>query len=56
MEKRQGQLAPGFLADLVVIDEDLFRVDPDRIKNILPLGTMVAGEWVHLDPAIEKLF
>jgi hypothetical protein len=56
MEKRQGQLAPGFLADLVVIDEDLFRVDPDEIKNILPLGTMVAGEWVHLDQALEKLF
>jgi hypothetical protein len=56
MEKRQGQLAPGFLADLVVIDEDLFRVDPDEIINILPLGTMVAGEWVHLDQALEKLF
>jgi predicted amidohydrolase YtcJ len=55
MEKRQGQLRPGFLADLVVIDEDLFHVDPGEIKDITPLGTMVAGEWVYLDPILEKL-
>jgi predicted amidohydrolase YtcJ len=55
MEKRQGQLRPGFLADLVVIDEDLFQVDPGEIKDITPLGTMVAGEWVYLDPILEKL-
>lgn len=56
MENRQGQLAPGFFADLVVLDEDLFHIDPDQIREITPIGTMIGGEWVHRDPASELLF
>jgi predicted amidohydrolase YtcJ len=55
MENRLGQLAPGFLADLLVLDKDIFTVDPDEIRRMLPLGTMIAGEWVHSDPALDEL-
>ena len=56
MEKRLGQLAPGFFADLLVLDRDIFQVEPDQIREIHPLGTMISGEWVHLEPALEALF
>ena len=56
MENRLGQLAPGFLADLLVLDQDIFIADPEEIRKMRPLGTMIAGEWVHLDPDFEELF
>lgn len=46
MEARLGRLAPGYLADLLVLDEDPFTCDPAQLRLIHPLGTMVAGEWV----------
>jgi predicted amidohydrolase YtcJ len=55
MENRLGKLVPGFLADLLVIDQDLFSLEPEQVRDVLPLGTMVAGEWVHLDPWLEEL-
>lgn len=45
-EAHQGKLSPGFWADLVVLDVDPFKCDPAELRNIKPLGTMVAGEWV----------
>ncbi|MEE9189026.1 MAG: amidohydrolase [Anaerolineales bacterium] len=55
MEDRLGKLAPGFLADLLVLDQDIFQVSLDEIRDIRPLGTMIAGEWVHLDPVLDEL-
>ncbi len=46
MEARLGRLAPGCLADLLVLDEDPFTCDPAQLRAIHPVGTMVAGEWV----------
>ena len=46
MEDRLGRLAPGFWADLLVLDTDPFRCDPGEIRTILPTATMVAGDWV----------
>jgi predicted amidohydrolase YtcJ len=45
-EHRLGRLAPGYLADLIVLDEDVFSVDPDRLLSIQPSATMIGGEWV----------
>lgn len=45
MEKRQGRLAVGCLADLVVLDRDISRVDPDELLDINVLATMVGGQW-----------
>jgi hypothetical protein len=53
MEDRLGKLAPGYLADLLVLDKDIFTGDPDQIRETRPLGTMISGEWVYLDPQLS---
>lgn len=47
MENRLGRLAPGYLADLIVLDTDPFQCDPQQLQHILPLRTMVGGKWVY---------
>jgi predicted amidohydrolase YtcJ len=42
----KGRLAPGLLADLVVVDRDLFRVPPDGIKDAAVVLTVVGGQVV----------
>ena len=44
---RKGQIAPGQLADLVVLADDPREVDPDVISDIEVVATMVGGEFVH---------
>ncbi len=46
-EDRQGKLAPGFLADLIVLEKDPFTCDPDDVKDLRSSATMVGGEWVY---------
>jgi len=45
-EHSLGSLAVGKLADLVVLSDDVFTCPEDRLKNISPLLTLVAGEIV----------
>jgi len=45
MEDRLGTLAPGKLADLVVLDRDIFTCDPMEIRDAEVRGTMVGGAW-----------
>jgi predicted amidohydrolase YtcJ len=45
-EHKQGRLAPGYYADLIVLDRDPFNLEPDELYNLRPIRTMVAGEWV----------
>jgi predicted amidohydrolase YtcJ len=47
MEDSLGRLTTGYLADLLVLDLDPFSCEPDQIKQIQPLGVMVAGDWVY---------
>ncbi len=47
LENQTGKLAPGYLADLVVLEKDLFNIPPEEIKDILPCATMVGGDWVY---------
>jgi len=47
LEDRLGTLAPGKLADLVVLDRDIFSADPSLIPQTQVLGTMVGGRWVY---------
>ena len=47
LEHRLGRLAPGTLADLVVLGQDIFTCDPMAIAETPVRGTMVGGEWVH---------
>lgn len=47
-EQIKGSLTPGKLADLVVLGADPHDTDPDRIKNIPVLRTIVDGQTVHM--------
>jgi predicted amidohydrolase YtcJ len=49
MEDRVGSLAPGKLADLVVLDRDIFGCDPSEIAHTRVLATMINGRFVHRD-------
>ena len=44
LEDCKGRLKPGFLADLVVLDTDIFTCDPMKIRDILPVMTIVDGQ------------
>ena len=48
-EERLGSLAPGKLADLVVVDRDIFAIDPMAIKDTMVLGTLVGAGWKYRD-------
>ena len=47
MENRLGRLSPGYLADLVVLDDDPFLLPAMELRRLQPAGTMVGGEWVY---------
>ncbi len=46
-EAVKGKLAPGYLADLVVLDRDLFRIDPSALKGVSVLYTVTGGRVVY---------
>jgi predicted amidohydrolase YtcJ len=46
-ENSRGAIAPGMLADLVILSEDPTRVSPDRIGGLQVLATFVAGTCRH---------
>jgi hypothetical protein len=46
LENSLGRLAPGFLADLLVLDVDPFTCEADQLSQLGPAATMVDGEWV----------
>ncbi len=45
-ENRIGRLAPGYLADLILLDQDPFASHPDDLLTLRPAATMLGGEWV----------
>ena len=46
-ENIKGTLEPGQLADLVVWDHDLMRIDPMSFMSVKPERTMLGGRWVY---------
>jgi predicted amidohydrolase YtcJ len=46
-EATKGKLAPGFLADLAVLDADPFGVAPARLKDLRAVLTIVDGRIIH---------
>jgi predicted amidohydrolase YtcJ len=46
MAHKLGSLAPGKLADLVVLDRDIAEIDPGEIPQLRVMGTMIGGRWV----------
>jgi hypothetical protein len=47
MEREKGTLAPGMLADFVVLDRDLTKVAPPKILKTKVLRTVVGGNTVY---------
>jgi predicted amidohydrolase YtcJ len=49
-DHRKGTLAPGKLADLVVLSDDITAVAPERIRDTRVLLTVMGGRETHRDP------
>lgn len=49
-ERRRGRLIPGLLADLVVLDRDPLAIEPDELREVQVVATMVGGRWTHNPP------
>jgi predicted amidohydrolase YtcJ len=49
-ERKRGRLLPGMLADLVVLDRDPLSIEPEELREVQVVATMVGGRWVHNPP------
>jgi hypothetical protein len=49
-ERYRGKLLPGYLADLVVLDRDPFTCEPEELRDVQVVATMIGGRWVHNAP------
>ena len=49
-DRRRGKLLPGYLADLVVLDRDPVTCEPEELRELEVVATMVGGRWVHNPP------
>jgi len=47
LEDIKGKLQPGMLADITILSDDLFAIDPSDIKNVKVLKTIVDGQIVY---------
>jgi len=50
-EKTSGSIEPGKLADLIVLSQDLFKIEPSSITKTEVLLTMVGGKVVYQSPS-----
>jgi hypothetical protein len=46
-ESWKGRLAPGYVADLVILSEDPWEIEPERLDHVLPVLTMAGGKVVY---------
>lgn len=53
-EEFKGRIKPGYLADLVVLDTDIFTCEPAKIRGILPDITIIGGKVVYRRQSIDK--
>jgi predicted amidohydrolase YtcJ len=49
-EEEKGSLAPGKLADLSVLSQDIFRVPSDDLPKTVSVMTMVGGKVIYTAP------
>ena len=45
-EKEKGSIMPGKLADMVLLSDDIFSIDPAKIRDVKVLKTVVGGKVV----------
>jgi predicted amidohydrolase YtcJ len=46
-EHRLGKLSENYLADLIVLEQDIFSIDPNDLLTMSAAATMINGEWVY---------
>lgn len=46
-ENEKGSITPGKLADIVLLSDDIFSIDPGRIRDTKVLKTLVGGKLVY---------
>lgn len=46
-EQSKGTITPGKLADLVILSEDIFRIDPVQIEKVRVKMTIMGGRVVY---------
>jgi hypothetical protein len=49
-ERVRGTLVPGRYADLVVLDHDPFTCEPEELRQVEVVATMLGGRWTHNPP------
>ena len=49
-ERARGTLVPGRYADLVVLDRDPLACDPEELREVQVVATMLGGRWTHNPP------
>jgi predicted amidohydrolase YtcJ len=49
-ERVRGTLVPGRYADLVVLDRDPFTCEPEELREVQVVATMLGGRWTHNPP------
>jgi predicted amidohydrolase YtcJ len=54
-EKQEGSLEPGKLADLIIVNQDLFKIEPQEIGKTEVLLTMVGGRVVYESQEWKKV-
>ena len=45
-DKEKGSITPGKLADMVLLSDDIFKIDPVKIRDVKVLKTIVGGKTV----------
>ena len=50
-----GSLAPGKFADLIILSDNPFTIDPDSLIDLQVLLTMVGGNVEYCSPGYEDL-
>lgn len=48
--EKLGMLSPGYKADFVVLDRDLFELPPEKIDTVSPQATFIRGKCVYEKP------
>ena len=49
-ERVRGTLVPGRYADLAVLDRDPFACEPEELREVQVVATMLGGRWTHNPP------
>ncbi|MGH6616101.1 amidohydrolase [Sphingomonas sp.] len=53
-DKQAGRIAPGMLADFVILSDDVFTITPARISSVRVLRTIINGKEGYVAPNLPR--